>query len=532
MDLLALRYVGFLRILLMRNGPYNPHTLQFHLALIRGEEINDFEIKGKMHIFDLEGKTRHLTSIFNVFRDGDLKMFADRKLTIEIGNEHKAWMARRKKWYIDYMQSRFGRFITAESYATFERFSDGDYIPFHNTQKFTDLFYDGTSFVDSVLDFILQDPTYKNLINDHDDKEWFWWNPLDIYRFLKRCPTEKDELAFFSDIPAREIGEDNEELLVKSLPHQSVNIEFAQFLKRFGESLYTTTTETKNKSKPDSSSPGRAEDLEEEQEDHTWDELHKKYFSRYKNKTEANRDRFVSNLINVALSGFVTKKEKPTLKKQSGKKVWMTNENFESSSDIQFSENIEDNIKRHFKDFSKSTFFKNQEKLNVSEKIKENEKKIEKTPTESSKNPFDPENPEMARMIMSVVQKMPQYALNSASVAPHHFRHHHHPPNAPDYPYIYHELDLDHPSVFSQTNIAQNLDNISSKTKSATLQLKKTLAKRPRTNSDDQNIQQTQKKKKGNTNTSIESDSSSDSSDSDNDQKSNNTNPSESTDDG
>ena len=57
MDILALCYVGFLRILLMRNGPYNSHTLQFHLVLIRGEEFNDFEIKGKMHLFDLEGKT-------------------------------------------------------------------------------------------------------------------------------------------------------------------------------------------------------------------------------------------------------------------------------------------------------------------------------------------------------------------------------------------------------------------------------------------------------------------------------------------
>lgn len=492
MDLLALRYVGFLRILLMRNGPYKPHTLQFHLALLRGEEIDDFQIKGVMHIFDLEGKDRHLTNIFNVFKNGDLKMFADQNIKIKEGDEDKVWVARRKKWYLNYMKSRFGGFITKEDSNSLRHLQDKACIAIYTSQKFSELHYDGTSFVKGVLEVLDTEETIE------DDYEKFWWNPLDIYKFLKKHPTEKDKLGFFEDIPHREIGDDNAALLQKALPHKSVNTKFAEYLKRCGLRL----SSTKSKNKPDSTSPGKPEDLEEEEENPSWDALHKKYFSKYKQKTGAVRDRFVSNLINVALSGFVTKKEKPVLKKEKkGKKVWLISDNYESSSDIRFSENIEDNIKRHFRDFSKSRFFSEQKTVIEHEKMKEKEKNIEKEtetePNQSSKSTFDAKDPEMAKMIMSVMQQMNPYGLqmNSANNTTHPFRQHHHPQNETSFPLMPNiQNEFDHPSVYAQ-RIAQNHDNASRSNKGSTLQVREAL-KRQRNDSDEESVQESKNKKK------------------------------------
>lgn len=432
MDLFAIRYMSYLTIVLMKNGTSN-HTLKFQSALLRGTKIESFTIPGEMSIFDFEGKETELTRVFDVFRHGALDMFSDKDyrkedLDFPKGKEDRAWMARRKIWYLEYMESRYGNFITKETVENFKNIHEFSNIQFTKNQRFSKFSYDATAFIDGVFLYAF------NGLLEARERNWFY--PLNICQFLKTLPPKKNDMHFFAEIvPEGSLGDENQKKLEKALPLKKVNVEFADYIGRLAD--WICQREPKQKKPDNPSSTQNEEEDDEEEEKNSWDYLHKYYLAKY--QKSKHKKKLVSNLINIVISGFVKKKDKPTLKGTAKKKSWSIEGDFAKSSEIIFSDTVQENIKKHVKEFSNanSTFFSGQEvDIEIeNDKKEENPKKqkaskkenkmskqksspndsdSQKKQSEKNKDPsqtkYDPNDPGFQMMMMSFLQNYNRFA--------------------------------------------------------------------------------------------------------------------------
>ena len=391
----------------MRNGPRRPHTQQYHLALLRGESITDFIINPTMHIFDFEGKSRHLTNIYNIFRHADLDMIKDEEDTQNLGKE--AYMCRRKKMYLYYMKERFGNLITKEKLSDFEDKSDKSSVQFGENGKFTRLNYDGKTFIETVLDHMMD-----------KDREECWYNPVNITKFLRRTPDfsspEYKELEFFEHIQDYDISSEAEDYFKNQLLiNKKVNVDFAEYLQTYSEKIASlkdkpspktnnVKKETKDKTKENATDSTDDSDQDEEDTEGqdlnistkekqqeiqpivSWDTLHKEMFQTYKKLNKAAQDKWVSNCINVAISAFVKGGRKPKWRKNRKSKTWINEGNLRASGDCDFTDRKIEELRFYFEDYSNQSYFKKQDTLEAFEQEET------KTDDENTRNEFSPDN--------------------------------------------------------------------------------------------------------------------------------------------
>ena len=90
MDLMALRYVDYAKSFLLRNGTRDHQTQTYKNFLLKGTKIAGFDIDPVIHLWDLDGESKHLFKIYDFFWRANVDFFADENVQIKETERHSA----------------------------------------------------------------------------------------------------------------------------------------------------------------------------------------------------------------------------------------------------------------------------------------------------------------------------------------------------------------------------------------------------------------------------------------------------------